>query len=191
MQRTQVRQDNDEALAHHVCGSVFICTSGIRIHLIPLARSPSTDRPASSRLVTTKLTAVSQPSTSSTSGWLRSTPGHSATPTPPPSSPQPPNNEAGTAPPVAPSFQQSLKRRTGGEPSAPNGTMASASTSSAQQQNMKPVWGKVPPPPIGGDMGHATVGKEIQNDFPTAAEAAHGMYLSPCPLFLRSHFDEG
>ncbi|KAF8514507.1 hypothetical protein JB92DRAFT_140639 [Gautieria morchelliformis] len=86
--------------------------SGPRRGPSPGSRSPSTDRPASSRLVTTKLTAVAQPSAASTSGWLRSTPGASATPTPSPSSPQPSANDASTvSPAAAPTLQQSLKRR--------------------------------------------------------------------------------
>ena len=42
---------------------------------------------------------------------------------------------------------------------------------------MKPVWGNVPPPPPKGNLGRGPAVKEIQNDFPTAAEAAHGMCL--------------
>jgi hypothetical protein len=151
-----------------------------RINFIALARSPSTDRPASSRLVTTKLTAVAQPSAASTSGWLRSTPGTSATPTPSPSSPQPSANDASTVSPVAaPTLQQSLKRRPG-EFSAPNGSTSSAS--SAQQHGIKPVWGRVPPTQPKSDLARGPAGKEIQNDFPTAAEAAHGMCLFSCLL---------
>lgn len=138
-----------------------------------------TDRPASSRLVTTKLTAVPQPSTASTSGWLRNTPSNSAAPTPSPSSPQPSTNEASTVPPATTSLQQSLKRRPG-ESSAPNGSTAAPGMSSAQKQAIKPVWGSVPPPPLKNDLGRGPAGKEIQNDFPTAAEAAHGMCLFPC-----------
>lgn len=134
------------------------------------------DRPASSRLVTAKLTAVSQPSAASTSGWLRSTPGNSATPTPSPASPQPPTTETGSVPSGAPTLQHSLKRRPG-ESSAPNGSAAGAAASSGQHQGMKPVWGKVPPPPPKADLGRGSIGKEIQKDFPTAAEAAHGMCL--------------
>ncbi|KIJ45757.1 hypothetical protein M422DRAFT_67178 [Sphaerobolus stellatus SS14] len=126
----------------------------------PVSRSPSTDRPASSssRLVTAKLTAVPQPS-SSTAGWLRppaQTPGSSAAPTPPSTSPQPNANE----------LLSTMKRRPGESPVL-NG---SASLFSGAQSSNKPVWRRVPAPPP----GRTPVVSDNPEDFPTAAEAVHG-----------------
>ncbi|KAF8591969.1 hypothetical protein K439DRAFT_1656414 [Ramaria rubella] len=161
-------------LSGHTAGVSNASGSGQRRGESPSSRPPSTDRPVSSRLVTAKLTAVPQPSAVSTTGWLRtgsSTPGNSTTPTPS-LSPQPTAEPGATASASALPSQASTRRP--GEAFTTNGTSASSSASSStQQQGTKPVWGKVLPTPSKGGLGR-TSGKEIQNDFPTAAEAAHG-----------------
>lgn len=142
------------------CMSLHICMSYFQhLNCLPLARSPSFDRPVSSRLVTAKLTAVPQPSSASTAGWLR--PGqttNSATPTPPSTSPQPPLHESTSL--------QTIKRRPGISP-APNGTSIQVSS-----QSNKPVWAKFTPSNPAGKNSPAL---DNQNDFPTAAEAVHSM----------------
>ncbi|GJJ09595.1 hypothetical protein Clacol_003818 [Clathrus columnatus] len=135
-------------------------SSSQRRGISPNSRSPSFDRPVSSRLVTAKLTAVSQPSSASATGWLR--PGQATntntTPTPPSTSPQPPSHEFNTA------SLQTVKRRPGTSP-APNGI-----SNAIAPQNNKLVWSRVTPASSKGSSG-----LENQNDFPTAAEAVHSM----------------
>ncbi|KAF8528071.1 hypothetical protein BU17DRAFT_81297 [Hysterangium stoloniferum] len=157
--------------SHAGSGAGNVNGAGQRRGTSPSSRSPSTDRPAPSRLVTAKLTAIPQPSVSSTSGWLRTgTPGSSAGPTPPSSSPQPLLHDAASTP----SLQQSVKRRPGESP-IPNGHSIPVSSQSSQQG--KPVWGKVSGASPRGGLNNSGPGLEIQNDFPTAAEAAHGRKL--------------
>jgi hypothetical protein len=112
------------------------------------------------RLVTTKLTATIQAPTTTGPGWSRPasvapSPPNGAQPIPggarPPSTGNPPSKGLGTS---LPQSRPPSNDHSNGVPSTSN----------------KPVWGNVKAP-----VGSGRSNTRVENDFPTAAEVAHGI----------------
>lgn len=133
-----------------------------------IARPTAQPSASHSRLVTTKLTAAPQPSTTTGPGWSRpSSVNHSAA-----SSPSPVANVNGpnsTALPAAPQLPHAGKII---QPQHRAAALTPAAAGSAKKEGSgKPVWGNV-------RSGVSPPDTRVQNDFPTAAEVANGEFLA-------------
>ncbi|KAJ7597636.1 hypothetical protein C8J56DRAFT_851966 [Mycena floridula] len=127
----------------------------------PASRPQIPATSATSRLVTTKLTAAPQPSTSTGPGWSR------------PSSATPPV-ATGSSSPTHPSGSSQIASGTSSTPAAhvskliqpqPKNAMAPGALRDMGSGSSKPVWGNVKSAATRADT-------KVQNDFPTAAEVA-------------------
>lgn len=144
--------------------SLFNCT-----WLIYKTARPATQNSTShSRLVTTKLTATPQASTTGP-GWSRPS---SATPSVAPSPSSTPNaNASSQAPPAAaPQLPHSGKVIQPQPRAVASGSQSGGSRSDGSGGSNKPAWGNV-------KASTAKWNVKVPNDFPTAAEVAQGVYL--------------
>ncbi|THH19734.1 hypothetical protein EW146_g1504 [Bondarzewia mesenterica] len=124
-----------------------------------------------SRLVTTKLTALPQLSTTTGPGWSRpSSTAPSATPSVAPS-PAPAGSSSNPNPPAPASHLPPQLPHAGKviQPQ-PRGISPSSAAKESTNGSNKLVWGNL----RGGSRATATSDAKVQNDFPTAAEAAQG-----------------
>jgi len=156
----------------HPCFSLGLCI----LHTL-LARPP-TQSSSHPRLITTKLTATPQPSSTPGPGWSRpssvtppvSTPALNGNPTPAQSATNPPIPSAPQLPHVGKVIQPQPRSAA----QASNFKDAISTTGSALN---KPVWGNLRANLPRSDL-------TVHNDFPTAAEVAHGMFIIPASIHI-------
>jgi serine/arginine repetitive matrix protein 2 len=127
----------------------------------PIARPTVQVSASHSRLVTTKLTATPQPSTTTGPGWsLPSSVNPSVSPSPPASNANGPSVASAPAAPQLPHAGKVIQ---------PQHRATTNSGSLKKDGSGKPVWGNV----RGGVSSPDT---RVQDDFPTAAEVANGTF---------------